>query len=264
MKNAIIYFIVFVAIQCGVTIGVREVWRMATGSPDITTMELIVAMTLFSAVTIAIFLAARWCVVARGYVRSRPWGVLTWCVLSAVGLIIPSTWLQEQMPELPNIAMDEFAMLLGNRWGYIAVGLLAPVAEEMVFRGAILRSLLDRTDRHWVAIAISAALFALVHANPAQMPHALIVGLLLGWMYYRTGSIVPAVAYHWANNTIAYALYNLLPNPDATLVEIFGGSQRAVIMAVAFSLCIFIPSVLQLNIRMKKAANENFSRIIKS
>ena len=253
MKNAIIYLIVFLAIQCGVTLGVREIWRIATGSPDLTTMLLVVSMAAFSAVTIAVFLLARWCEVARSYVRSRPWGVLTWCVVAAVGAIVPSVWLQEQMPELPNLVLDEFSMILGDRWGYVAVGLLAPVAEEMVFRGAILRSLLRTMRNHWVAIAVSALLFALAHGNPAQMPHALLVGLLLGWMYCRTDSIVPGVAYHWANNTIAYVLYNIMPAPDAPLIVLFGGSQRAVIMAVVFSLCILLPAILQLNLRMKKA-----------
>lgn len=253
MKNAIIYLIVFVALQMGIGIGVREVWKLVSGSPDITTMMLIVSMALVSAFTIAVFLLAHWCEVARSYVRSRPWATLTWCVVAAVGAVIPSTWIQEQMPELPNFVLNEFSMILGNRWGYVAVGLLAPVAEEMVFRGAILRSLLGSIRNHWVAIAISAVLFALVHANPAQMPHALLVGLLLGWMYYRTDSLVPGVAFHWANNTIAYAAYNIMPAPEAPLIEIFGGSQRAVLMAVGFSLCILIPAIIQLNLRLKKA-----------
>lgn len=253
MKNALIYLIVFIAIQCGVSIGVREVWRMVTGSPDITTMMLVVSMTLFSAITIAIFLLARWCEVARSYVRSRPWTALAWCVVASVGAVIPSTWLQEQMPELPNYLLDEFSMLMGDRWGYLAIGLLAPVAEEIVFRGAILRSLLRGMRNHWVAIAISAVIFAIIHGNPAQMPHAMLVGLLLGWMYYRTDSLVPGVAFHWANNTIAYVLYNVLPAPDATLIQIFGGSQTRVLMAVGFSLCILVPAIIQLNLRMKKA-----------
>ena len=87
--------------------------------------------------------------------------------------------------------------------------------------------------------------------NPAQMPHAFLVGLLLGWMYYRTASIVPGVVYHWVNNTVAYVMYNLYPDPDMTLVDLFG-NQRAVLMALVFSLCIFLPALFQLNMRLKK------------
>ena len=196
----------------------------------------------------------RWTQVSRSYVRSRPWAVLFWCALAAAGAVIPSTWLQEQMPELPNFAEQEFDMILKDRWGYLAVGLLAPVCEELVFRGAVLRSLLRWAGHHWVAIAISALLFALVHANPAQMPHAFVIGLLLGWLYYRTDSVVPGVVYHWVNNSIAYVVYNLYPDPSLRLIDILGGSQRSVAAAVLFSLFILLPSLYQLNLRLRKAA----------
>ena len=90
LYNVLVYLLVFLALQFCVSFGVTELWRIVTGSPDITAMTLVVAMSLFSAVTIAVFLLARWCVVSRSYVRSRPWGVLTWCVVAAVGAIIPS------------------------------------------------------------------------------------------------------------------------------------------------------------------------------
>ena len=253
MKNAIIYAVVFLALQVGVTNGVCFIWQKAAGTPDLTAPMLVVSMAASAAVTMAVFLLARWCEVSRSYVRSRPWASLAWSVVAAFGAVIPSVWLQEQMPELPNYMVGQFSMLLGDRWGYLAVGLVVPVAEELVFRGAILRSLLGWTGRHWVAIAVSAVLFAAVHFNPAQMPHALLVGLLLGWMYYRTGSVVPGVAFHWANNTIAYVLYNIMPDPDATLLEIFRGDQTAVWLSLLFSLCFLGPAILQLNLRLKKA-----------
>ena len=140
-----------------------------------------------------------------------------------------------------------------DRWGYVAVGLLAPFAEELVFRGAILRALLRWTPQHWVAIAISAFLFALIHANPAQMPHAFVIGLLLGWLYYRTDSIVPGIVYHWINNSIAYIGYNLYPDPSLKLIDLLG-SQRNVAAAVLFSLFILLPALYQLYLRLRKAA----------
>jgi membrane protease YdiL (CAAX protease family) len=155
------------------------------------------------------------------------------------------------MPELPNVAEQEFDLILKSRMGYLVVGLLAPLVEELVFRGAVLKALLRWKQNPWVGIAISALLFALIHMNPAQMPHAFLIGLLLGWMYYRTDSIVPGVVYHWVNNTVAYIMYNLYPNPDLTLLDLFG-SERAVMMALGFSFCIFLPALFQLNLRLKK------------
>ena len=91
--------------------------------------------------------------------------------------------------------------------------------------------------------------------NPAQMPHAFVIGLLLGWMYWRTGSILPGVAYHWANNSMAYILYNIYPNPDIKLIDVLG-SQQHVLMAMGFSLLILLPAIFQLNIWMKRANEE--------
>ena len=120
-------------------------------------------------------------------------------------------------------------------------------------RGAILKSLLQSPKLSaWGAIAISAVIFAIIHFNPAQMPHAFLIGLLLGWMYYRTGSILPGVALHWVNNSVAYVMYNLYPNPQMKLIDLFG-SQRTVIAAVLFSLLILLPAIYQLNLRMRKA-----------
>jgi membrane protease YdiL (CAAX protease family) len=199
----------------------------------------------------AVFLMAKWSVVSRHWVRTRPWFVLFWCVVAALGALVPSVWLQEHMPELPNLVEGEFDMIMKDRMGYFVVGLLAPLAEEMVFRGAILRSLLRWKSNPWVGIVISAILFAVIHMNPAQMPHAFLISLLLGWMYWRTDSIVPGVVYHWVNNTVAYILYNIYPNPDLTLLDLFGSDQK-VWMALGFSLLIFLPSLFQLNQRLSK------------
>jgi hypothetical protein len=172
--------------------------------------------------------------------------------MAAFGAIIPSSYIQELLPELPNFADTEFDMLMSSRLGYFVIALGAPLVEELVFRGAILRALLQWKSNPWVGIFISAVMFAVVHMNPAQMPHALLVGILLGWMYYRTDSIVPGVVYHWVNNTVAYVLYQFYPNQDLELIDLFKGNQNSVLMAVAFSLCIFVPALLQLNLRMKK------------
>jgi hypothetical protein len=252
MKNALIYTVIFGAIQVVVSFMVQGVWMLVMGKDQVMNATgMIITMALFSIITMAVFLMAKWSVVSRHWVRTRPWFVLFWCVVAALGALVPSVWLQEHMPELPNLVEGEFDMIMKDRMGYFVVGLLAPLAEEMVFRGAILRSLLRWKSNPWVGIVISAILFAVIHMNPAQMPHAFLIGLLLGWMYWRTDSIVPGVVYHWVNNTVAYILYNIYPNPDLTLLDLFGSDQK-VWMALGFSLLIFLPSLFQLNQRLSK------------
>ena len=145
--------------------------------------------------------------------------------------------------------------MMHNDMGFIAIGVLVPIAEEMVFRGAILRRLLDASDTrwHWAAIVVTAALFGAMHLNMAQGINAFVMGLLLGWMYMRTRSIVPGLVFHFTNNTIAFFSYRLFPYAaDKTLVEFYGGNMNNVLMAVVFSLMIFGAALYQLSFRLQR------------
>lgn len=253
MKKAIIYLVVFVGIQLVAGALIQLIYILLKGQGAVVDASgLIITTALADVTTLVLFLLLKWAEVSRHWVRTRPWTVLFWCVLAAFGAIIPSTYLQEMMPELPNWAERELELIMNNRFGYFVVGLMAPLVEELVFRGAILRALLRWKSNPWIGIVISAVMFSAIHMNPAQMPHAFLIGILLGWMYYRTDSIVPGVVYHWVNNTIAYVLFAFYPDPDMKLMDFFGGSQRIVLLAVAFSLCILVPSIYQLNLRMRK------------
>ena len=230
--------------------------QVATGMLANDGMALAIITAASSVVTILVFMLLRWSPFSRTYLRSRPWGVLFWVFVLTFGTIIPSEWLLEQLDmEMPKSMQHMFEQIMSTPVGYVAIGLLAPLAEEMVFRGAILRVLLKVFDRrwHWLPIVISAVLFGAVHGNMAQFLHAMLLGLLLGWLYYRTDSIVPGVVLHWVNNSIAYIIFNLLPQAtEGKLIDLFAGNQRAVWMALGFSLCILLPSLFQLNERMKR------------
>ena len=236
--------------------------------PD--TTGTLISSVVSSILTLAVFLWLKWSPFSRTYLQSRPWGVLVWVVVLALGTIVPSTWLGEQIPyEMPQEIEQMLSEMLHNRWGYLAIGILAPIVEEMVFRGAILRTLLllggrgnDQSSmlnaqssklKAFFAILISALLFGAVHGNVQQFVHATLIGLLLGWMYYRTNSIVPGIVFHWINNTAAYVIANVIPNSEhARLVDVLGGEQRSVWLALGFSLCLFLPALFQLWQRMKK------------
>lgn len=254
MKKAISYTLIFIGIQIIGGAVITNLWSLIAGNSDKTAAMLITTTGVIGLLTIVIFLWTRYAEVSPTWLRTRPWTVLSWSVIAALGALIPSAWIQEQMPELPNIAEQEFGTIMGTPWGYLVIGLLAPLSEEIVLRGAILKELLKSEKLStWTAIAISALFFALVHMNPAQMPHAFLIGLLLGWMYYRTGSILPGVAYHWANNSVAYVMYALYPDPDMKLIDIFKGSEQHVYMALGFSLLILLPALYQLHLWMRRA-----------
>ena len=261
MKKSLLYIFTFLAIQFVAQFIVLAVYMLVTHD---TTGELpplwnIGTLVLFSVATIAVFLKMGWFHASRSYLRSHPWSVLLWSVVASLGAIVPSLMVQGLIPEWSGWAKElaeqtnkELESLMSVPGGYMVIALLPPVVEEMVFRGCVLKSLLRWKPRlKWAMIALSALFFALVHLNPAQMPHAFLIGLLLGWMYERTGSIVPGVAYHWANNTAAYAMYHLWHNPQS-LTDIIGPSTTSWLLALLFSLCILVPALVQLNWRMKR------------
>ena len=245
-----IYLVVFSAIQIIVSFGaaLSSIFALKADDPKV----LMALSATASIITLLIFLWRKWTPVGKTYIQSKPWATLAWSAVAAIGVVIPSVWLQEQMPALPDTAGEMMTKIITTPGGYFVIALLAPVVEEVVFRGAILRALLSSMQSKWGAICISAALFAPIHFNPAQTPHAFLMGLLMGWLYMRTGSIVPGVVFHWANNTVAYLIAVAYPGDETKLVDIFGGNETAVIMSVVFSLCIFIPALFQLNIWTKK------------
>lgn len=253
MKKALSYTLIFIGLQMVITPLVVFIVPLIIGEKA-SNMNLLalIGMGLFAVVTTALFFRCGWTKASRSFLMSRPWAILFWCVLAAIGIIIPATAFLELLSELPNWIESGMAELIRLPGSYFVVCILAPLAEEVVFRGAILRALLAwKPDREWGMIAISALLFSAIHMNPAQMPHAFIVGLLLGWLYSRTGSIVPGVVFHCVNNTIAYLMTRLYPSEDLRLIDILG-SERQVLMAVGFSLLILLPSLYQLYLSLRR------------
>ncbi len=100
----------------------------------------------------------------------------------------------------------ELDRLMSAPWlGPALAVIIAPITEEVVFRGLILRGFLGRWQPR-TAIIASATLFALMHFNPAQTPVALGLGLVLGWIYVRTRSLGLCILGHAVNNSASYPL----------------------------------------------------------
>ena len=237
--------------------GVSEAFAQLTRHGPLLKGPVVLAATVLSSVlTIVLFLRLRWTPVGRDYLRSRPWSALVWTGVATFGTIIPSIWLDEQLAlDMPEHVERLLVDIIRQPLGYIFIGILAPVAEEVVFRGAVLRSLLTVMEGRWRwgAIAVSAVIFGAVHGNESQFLHAVLTGVLLGWMYERTRSIVPGLVCHWVNNSLAFLATNLAPGiDDMKLVDLAGGSQLRVVLWLFFSLCIFVPALYQMNRRLKR------------
>jgi membrane protease YdiL (CAAX protease family) len=91
------------------------------------------------------------------------------------------------------------------------VGLVGPVAEEVFFRGFAYRVLRERLGTT-AGLLLSALLFALVHMNPVGLVPIFVMGLVLAWLYQRTGSLAASIGLHCANNLLALFFYFFAPN----------------------------------------------------
>ena len=90
----------------------------------------------------------------------------------------------------------------------LGLGVLVPLAEELIFRGLIYTRIRKRIPAG-VAIFFSALLFALFHGNVIQMIFAFPLALILAWLYERSGWFACPLAFHMGANLTAIVL-NLL------------------------------------------------------
>lgn len=105
-----------------------------------------------------------------------------------------------------------FRAMLAHPLSPIQLCLVGPLAEELVFRVGIVRSLHRKGLSPWLSAMVAAAAFAVVHGNAAQMVPAFLIGVVLGLFYLRTGNLWLCLSAHIANNIFAVAF---LQWPDA-------------------------------------------------
>jgi membrane protease YdiL (CAAX protease family) len=136
-------------------------------------------------------------------------------VAAGLGVALVSTLLILPITELANLkdTSQDVARTFEDAAGVeqvlfaLSVVTIAPVAEELLFRGALLRALLRRTNPP-VAIFVSALVFSLVHVagDPGTGYYVsafLLLGLVSGWRAWKTGSLSQSVALHAGFNLLA-------------------------------------------------------------
>jgi membrane protease YdiL (CAAX protease family) len=88
----------------------------------------------------------------------------------------------------------------------VIVGVIVPIGEEIFFRGLVLGALRRALNRH-VAVVVSALFFAAAHLQLVELLPIVILGLVLGYLYDLTGSLVPGMTAHGLNNLAAIFVF---------------------------------------------------------
>lgn len=233
MKAAFKYFIIWLLLTIAISVFVYIIGSIvlsSTGNP-VKDMEVIIdnawimSISLLAAdiVLLLVFWKRRYTRFGFNYGYTYGEGFSTkklfmWCGVGAIGCLIFNLMAEFYLPIPEDLDIfNSLMQMMTNPIGLISVCLIGPWAEEVLFRGAIERRLLEKKWNPWFAIVISALFFAVAHFNYSQGFTAIIIGIFMGWIYYRMRSIWPTVFIHALNNTTATVV--ALMSPEAMNAE---------------------------------------------
>lgn len=137
----------------------------------------------------------------------------------ALSLIQQAGLFKEHFSIMENILspLSEGSVLIS----LLTVGIVAPFTEEFIFRGVIFKTLNKNISILWTII-IQALFFGLFHGNLIQGTYATLLGLVFGYITYKTRSLLPAVVMHMTNNIIATISPFVLNNVPSTTISFIG------------------------------------------
>ena len=194
------------------------------------------------------------------------WGGALLAVAVVIGVLAAGMILEAVNQHLPDTKgsimemMEE--MMKGPLWAnLLTMCIMAPILEEWMCRGVILRGLLNYEHKFpategerqrgmspALAIVISAIFFAAIHGNVWQGVTAFAIGCLFGYVYYKTGSLKLTILMHCANNTFAVLTGKFAPESmkDAkSILEIIPAWEYAIIFAVSVVIILFLLNYLR-------------------
>ena len=146
----------------------------------------------------------------------------------------------------------ELGGLSRNILGAITISVIAPLLEEVLFRGAI-QGYMMRRYNPWVGIVCAALVFGIFHLNPVQMLYATLMGLVFGWIYYRTGSLLSVIVGHVLNNSIAALALQFFPEGEVVPVANVAVLPMAQMVSEVLSFLFFVGLSVYFAIKLNAA-----------
>lgn len=126
-------------------------------------------------------------------------------IVTLVLAALPDAWTQSYNDAASGIDTGSFI-------GVLSVALVAPVVEELIFRGLIMTRL-SRVMPGWLAVVLAAAVFGACHGHPVWAGYAFVLGTLYGFVALRAGSILPSILGHLVFNAIGQ-VFTFLPESE--------------------------------------------------
>lgn len=162
------------------------------------------------------------------------------CTLALIILIEQaSNWIP--MPKsVQKMFEDAFT---GDVFSIINLTIAAPILEEILCRGVILNGLLKNYSPN-KAILISAIFFGAMHLNPWQAIPAFFGGLFIGWVYYKTRTVIPGMIIHATINTMA-VIFMFVLHIKNSLLSVWGLPYY--LIACVISIVVFAAGCIIIN-----------------
>ena len=138
------------------------------------------------------------------------------------------------MPDFINQAFEELA--IEPIVMILSVAVIAPIYEEIVFRGILLKGMANKMNPT-LALIVSALFFALMHMNIPQGINAFLLGLIIGSIYLTTGSIYLSIFAHFINNSVGISIsgvFQLISGKYAILMHGTAFIVGSIIIIVAY------------------------------
>ncbi|MFA8298965.1 MAG: lysostaphin resistance A-like protein [Hyphomicrobiales bacterium] len=177
-------------------------------------------------------------------VRTPEVGVLWLIIVTALGFILAINIPFTELIPVPDF-LDRQSDIVVSDYGFtslLTAVVIAPILEEVLFRGIMLDGLLKKYSPK-KAILFSSFLFGLSHFNPSQFIFCFLSGILLGWAYYNTRNLIYPIVIHVINNSLSFLLFYLGFN---NLEELFITTSNLLI-AVVVGFVILAGSIYLLN-----------------
>ena len=179
------------------------------------------ALLISDFLVIVILLLLKYCSIKELF-KKVPADVLLISIVFAMSGMYAVELVSSQF-EIPNTLEEQFKAMAGTITGFLGIGIVGPIMEEIIMRRIILKEMAKATKSMWWGIIIS-------------MP----AGIFLGWIYCKTGSLLVPICIHIINNSISFVLMSVGAEGDLSL-----NSTLGVILLISFVLicvvsCIWI------------------------
>ena len=196
------------------------------------------ALLISDFLVIVILLLMKYCSIKELF-KKVPADVLLMSIVFAMTGMYAVELVSSQF-EIPNNLEEQFQAMAGTLTGFLGIGIVGPIMEEIIMRRVILKEMAKATKSMWWGIIISSALFAIIHVNPIQIVFAMPAGIFLGWIYCKTGSLLVPICIHIINNSISFVLMSVGADGDSSM-----SNTLTVILFISFTLacvlsCIWI------------------------